>query len=366
MASKGKKKATLAKELFLTYTDLVKKEKSGERTQITEGHSAWADGIECIKAYHMQFTRLTPAQRDEMRAFIAGVHYAIPPSAKDSPSSRKLYKPQQKLIEKTPESLSWPVFAILRTIYKDTLPTKYVNAIRETFGTSVVADHSEEYYRLEGTLPAGPVEVTGSKKKTTKKKAEAEKELAEKKKRQLAMLEEMKSQEEGAREQEDREENIQSDDMQWGGLFGKTAQKRPASPTPLSREERRESGDDLFFSRVAGNILGNGSPAKKEIARSLLQGSQKGMGGRVRREKKNVAAKTYAAAEMRLEAAAEMKLATKLELGAVANMYTALKIKFKAQEKMEKAAEMELEITAILKAAAEESAGSESFKASGR
>lgn len=276
MASKGKEKATPAKELFLTYTDLVKKEKSGERTQITEGHSAWADGIECIKAYHMQFTRLTPVQRDEMRAFIAGVHYAIPPSAKDSPSSHKLYKPRQKLIEKTPESLSWPIFVILRTIYKDTLPAKYVKAIRDIFGTSVVADHSEEYYRLEGTLPAGPVEVTGSKQKTTEKKAsgqgkaESEKELAEKKKRQLAMLEEMMGQEEEDREQEDREEGIQSNDMQCGGLFGKPAQKRPASPTPPSREERRESGDGWFFSRAAESILGNGSPATKDIACSLL------------------------------------------------------------------------------------------------
>ncbi|KAL6789656.1 hypothetical protein J3E68DRAFT_443440 [Trichoderma sp. SZMC 28012] len=267
MASKGKEKATPAKELFLTYTDLVKKEKSGERTQITESHSAWVDGIECIKAYHMQFTRLTPAQRDEMRAFIAGVHYAIPPSAERSPSSHKLYKPQQKLIEKTPESLSWPILSILRTICKDTLPTKYVNAIRETFGTSVVADHSEEYYRLEGTLPAGPVEVTGSKQTTTEKKA--------------------------SRQGRQR--------------------KRPASPTPPSRDERCESGHNWLFSRAAESILGNGSPATKDIARSLLQESQEGMGGRVGKAKKNAAArkkvgaKMYAAAE-KIEAATKMIL----------------------------------------------------------
>ncbi|KAJ4857899.1 hypothetical protein T069G_08796 [Trichoderma breve] len=87
----------------------------------------------------------------------------------------------------------------------------------------------------------------------------------------------------------------------------------PPSPTLLSREERRESGDDLFFSRVAGSILGNGSPATKDIARSLLQESQEGMGGRVVKAKKNVVekkkviAKMYAAAE-KIEAATKMIL----------------------------------------------------------
>lgn len=91
-------------------------------------------------------------------------------------------------------------------------------------------------------------------------------------------------QEEGDREQEDGEESMQSDDMQCGGLLGKPAQKRPASPTPPSREKRRESGDDWLFSRAAESILGNGSPATRDIARSLLQESQEGMGGRVGRE----------------------------------------------------------------------------------
>ncbi|KAL5083875.1 hypothetical protein Trisim1_000785 [Trichoderma cf. simile WF8] len=215
MASKGKEKATLAKEFFLTYTDLVKKEKSGERTQITEGHSARADGIECIKAYHMQFTRLTTAERDEMRSFIADVHYAVPPSAEGVPSSQKLYKSQHKSITKAPESLSWP---ILRYSTRDT-------ACWACRGHWEQAEDDKEEGSGQG-------------------KAESEKELAEKKKRQLAMLEEMKNQEEGAREQEDREESMQSDDMKCGGLFGKTAQKRPASPTPLRREERRDSGED--------------------------------------------------------------------------------------------------------------------------
>ncbi|PNP56005.1 hypothetical protein THARTR1_03942 [Trichoderma harzianum] len=125
---------------------------------------------------------------------------------------------------------------------------------------------------------------------------------------------------------------MQSDDTQCGGLFDKKTQKRPA-PTSPNKKTRRESGDDSLFDKVAGGILGKGSPAAKDLTRSLLEGSQESKGGGVGKARKNVVSKISAAAEKN-EAAAKMKL--------------------KAATKKKAAAKMDLEVSAMLKAAAEE------------
>ncbi|KAL7905101.1 hypothetical protein GGI35DRAFT_483958 [Trichoderma velutinum] len=188
----------------------------------------------------MQATELTKAQREEMRRYIAGVHYAIPRSAQDAPSSHKLYESQKGFINKQPEKLSWPIFVILKTLYEEEkLPDRYVKVVRDTFGGTEIEynSHNEDEVFSEG---------------------------------EVASKEEMSSEGQDVEEEpEDVRPPPKSASLITGKLFGKPITpvpktpaakvtktlKRPASPTPRGRETRLVSRVKAVRETFGGNEI---------------------------------------------------------------------------------------------------------------
>ncbi|KKO99330.1 hypothetical protein THAR02_08564 [Trichoderma harzianum] len=150
MSSKKKK------QMMLSYKDLLRPRIKGEpRQQVNKGDPEWEDGIKCIKAYHSQATMLSQANRQEMREIIRSRRYVITPSAKDTPLRHKLMKAHKKSIKRG-RAPSWPIFIILKTLYRPALPKEYKRCIRMAFGTTEVKDHTHEYFALDGAEPAEP------------------------------------------------------------------------------------------------------------------------------------------------------------------------------------------------------------------
>ncbi|KAL6693413.1 hypothetical protein J3F84DRAFT_401298 [Trichoderma pleuroticola] len=143
--------------LKVTYRDLVRNPKQGgKREQVEPGDPEWDLGIACIKMFQSQATSLSLGQQEEMRDIIRGLHYVIPRSAIDAPTSHKLYKTTIKKAASDPESISWPIFLILSTLYQK-LPAKYVEEIRRVHGRTSTVDLTSEYLAIEGMEPAAPV-----------------------------------------------------------------------------------------------------------------------------------------------------------------------------------------------------------------
>ncbi|KAK4064730.1 uncharacterized protein Triagg1_8917 [Trichoderma aggressivum f. europaeum] len=88
-----------------------------------------------------------------MLEIIQGLHYVIPPSAIDAPTSHKLYKKAIKTVASGPESISWPTFLILSTLYKK-VPAKYIEEIRRVHGRTSTDDLTSEYLAIDGMEPA--------------------------------------------------------------------------------------------------------------------------------------------------------------------------------------------------------------------
>ncbi|PNP53902.1 hypothetical protein THARTR1_05719 [Trichoderma harzianum] len=145
MPSEKKKNDTQKEVIMLSYKDL----------QVKKGDPEWEDGIKCIKAYQSQATVLSLADQEEMRYLIQRLDYVIPPSAKKAPSSHKLMRAHKKSVQQG-EAPSWPIFIILKTLYNRNLPEKYIHCIRGTFNTTVLSDHTEEYFAIDSTEPAEP------------------------------------------------------------------------------------------------------------------------------------------------------------------------------------------------------------------
>ncbi|KAK4059874.1 hypothetical protein Trihar35433_10418 [Trichoderma harzianum] len=157
MASKGKDKSSGPKVLKVTYRDLVRYPKhGGEPEQVEPGDPEWDLGIACIQTFQSQATSLSLGQQEEMIEIIRGLHYVIPPSAIDAPTSHKLYKTTIKKAKSDPESISWPIFLILSTVYSK-LPAKYITEIRRVHGRTSTEDLTREYLAIEGMEPAEPV-----------------------------------------------------------------------------------------------------------------------------------------------------------------------------------------------------------------
>lgn len=142
--------------MIRSYRDLVRYPKhGGEPEQVEPGDPEWDLGIACIQTFQSQATSLSLGQQEEMIEIIRGLHYVIPRSAIGAPTSHKLYKTTIKKAASDPESISWPIFLILSTLYNK-LPAKYINEIRRVHGRTSTDDLTGEYLAIEGMEPAEP------------------------------------------------------------------------------------------------------------------------------------------------------------------------------------------------------------------
>ncbi|PNP56010.1 hypothetical protein THARTR1_03947 [Trichoderma harzianum] len=146
----SKRKNTTQKTVLeLTHKDLVR-HTDGNPEQVKKGDPEWNDGIRCINAYRSQATVLSQADQEEMRDIIRRLDYVISPEAKNAPLSHTLMKAEYKKLQEG-GSLSWAVFIILKTVYGDALPTKYVDCIRNTIGETELDNHTDEYLAIMAT-----------------------------------------------------------------------------------------------------------------------------------------------------------------------------------------------------------------------
>ncbi|KKO99326.1 hypothetical protein THAR02_08560 [Trichoderma harzianum] len=157
MASNAREKASGSKVLKVTYRDLIRYPKhGGEPEQVEPRNPEWDLGIACIQTFQSQGTSMSLGQQEEMLEIIRGLHYVIPRSAIGAPTSHKLYKTTIKKAASDPESISWPIFLILSTLYNK-LPAKYINEILRVHGRTSTDDLTSQYLALEGMEPAEPV-----------------------------------------------------------------------------------------------------------------------------------------------------------------------------------------------------------------
>ncbi|UKZ95727.1 uncharacterized protein TrAFT101_010543 [Trichoderma asperellum] len=114
---------------------------------LTFGTPDYEDTIAVLNAYYSQATRMTADDQLDMVEIIESGKYLKTASARTSGASHRLYRKAQER-NFTPESISWANFLILNALYSYKLPDKYHEAVRKRFGTRVVQDFSEEYFRI--------------------------------------------------------------------------------------------------------------------------------------------------------------------------------------------------------------------------
>jgi hypothetical protein len=100
------------------------------------------------------------SQRRELIEIITTGRFLKSRRAKKSPECHGLYRPIRDKDFAT-ESLSWPSYIILHALYHDDLPHAYVGHIEQKFGTTVIEDFSDaffKYYPREGAFSAALAE----------------------------------------------------------------------------------------------------------------------------------------------------------------------------------------------------------------
>ncbi|KAL6693411.1 hypothetical protein J3F84DRAFT_401288 [Trichoderma pleuroticola] len=98
-----------------------------------------------------------------MRDIIRRLDYVVSHAAKNAPLFHTLIKAEYKKLQEG-VSLSWAVFIILKTVYGDALPTKYVDCIRDTIGETELDNHTDEYLAIMATSTE-PTEPSPKSKK---------------------------------------------------------------------------------------------------------------------------------------------------------------------------------------------------------
>lgn len=100
----------------------------------------FADGIACVQAYWEQASQMDADTQEKMRHLIITKKFALSLSARQSISKHRLYR---GLVRKD-ERNTWPIFLILKAIYKD-LPQSYMHKLRAKGFVVDTVDHTSDY-----------------------------------------------------------------------------------------------------------------------------------------------------------------------------------------------------------------------------
>ncbi|PTB56026.1 hypothetical protein M431DRAFT_83003 [Trichoderma harzianum CBS 226.95] len=107
----------------------------------------YSNGINCVLMYWARATTLETHEQEEMIEYLRNHDYYIEPSAKVGVASHKLYRATMQAYDAFGlEGLSRPVYLILSSLYFD-LPEKYLQLIRDRFGSVDIINHSQEYWK---------------------------------------------------------------------------------------------------------------------------------------------------------------------------------------------------------------------------
>ncbi|KAM0515484.1 hypothetical protein ACHAPE_006009 [Trichoderma viride] len=106
-----------------------------------QNSSSYEDALACLRMYRKQVTQLNYDQRYEIVHIITEGHFFRTRTAMKSPMGHKFYRHARES-GFAAEYLSWPEYIIMRALYKDDLPSPYVDHIEQTFGTAAIEDFS--------------------------------------------------------------------------------------------------------------------------------------------------------------------------------------------------------------------------------
>lgn len=105
------------------------------------------DALDCLSMYRKQVTHLDLDQRRELIDIITKGRFLRSRGARKYPESHGLYR---SIRDKkfAAEHLSWPEYIILRALYREGLPQEYIGHIERKFGTAIVENFSDAFFKL--------------------------------------------------------------------------------------------------------------------------------------------------------------------------------------------------------------------------
>lgn len=129
----------------LTIADIAIPKNKFTYNTFNQNSSLYEDALACLRMYRKQVTQLNYGQRCEIVQIITEGHFFRTKTAMKSPMGHKFYRYAREC-DFAAEHLSWPEYIIMRALYKDDLPSPYVDHIEQTFGTAAIEDFSYQFF----------------------------------------------------------------------------------------------------------------------------------------------------------------------------------------------------------------------------
>ncbi|KAL6825436.1 hypothetical protein J3E69DRAFT_380639 [Trichoderma sp. SZMC 28015] len=101
----------------------------------------FADGIACVQAYWEQASHMKTNTQEQMRHLIISKQFVHTLSSRQSISKHRLYRGAMGKDEMN----TWPVFLMLKAMYKD-LPRSYMRKVRAKGFVTNPEDHTDDYF----------------------------------------------------------------------------------------------------------------------------------------------------------------------------------------------------------------------------
>ncbi|UKZ82965.1 hypothetical protein TrVFT333_010766 [Trichoderma virens FT-333] len=124
----------------ITNATLMPRELTIESLDLGKNDEDFADGIACVQAYWAQASQMDATTQEHMRHLIITKQFSLTFSSRQSIFKHRLYRGAIG----QDEANTWPIFLILRAIYKD-LPQPYIQRLRAKGLVVKTSDHTDDY-----------------------------------------------------------------------------------------------------------------------------------------------------------------------------------------------------------------------------